>query len=121
MLPFLNPLSFVAEIDVPGLLAVIVLPSLIGLVIYFGCQWRQLPQYRWGSLIALLVGAVIGFGFFKNAHSDLYSDYNNLGRKMEWLHDAAFILPIVVGVGLGLFDFFRRRALSAIKPSENIF
>ncbi len=118
---FFAPGLFFGQVDLPTLILVLVLPIVLGIGTYLFCLRQLRFEYRWAAFIPLAIGAGLGYGFFRDAHDIVYSDYNNLSSKQELLHNAAFFAPIVVMIALFAYDFFRQRLTGDAAKPKNIF
>lgn len=82
-------------------------PTLVAVGLYFWFAQRR-PELKNSAYIPLALGAVLGLVAWFDSTRPGVRDFGDFGRKISLLFIAMWVLPILVGVGLFLWEKFGR-------------
>lgn len=113
-------LTILAQAEFPynfgrqGLMAYVVGPLVLGVLIYITALGLRRPEWRWLSLVPLVIGAGLGAVSINRLLTDpLYRAYWDITTNQTILHWGMLIAPILGAGGLLAYDLVSRRSLES--------
>ena len=113
-------LTILAQAEFPynfgrqGLMAYVVGPVMLGVLMYIAALGIRRPEWRWLSLVPLVIGAGLGAVSINRLLTDpLYRAYWDITTTQNFLHWGMLVAPILGGGALFAYDLVSRRNLES--------
>lgn len=98
------------------LFAIALGPAVLGILLFaFGRVGERAgaikPGIKWIAMAPVIIGIIMGWEYFKTVTGPEGETFKLtfMIEKKAWLYQAAFILPLLVGIALPLWGFFAAR------------
>lgn len=101
------PLGLVETWDQPVIAVLAIGPTLVGAALYFFFLQRR-PELKNSAYIPMALGVILGLVSWFDSTRPGVRDFGDFGRKITMMFMAMWILPIIAGVGLFVWDKFGR-------------
>lgn len=102
-----TPFAMVETWDQPVIIVLALAPTVIAAALYFFFLQRR-PELKNTAYIPLLLGVILGIIAFIDASRPGVSDFGDFGRKIKILFIVMWVLPLLGGIGLFIWDRFGR-------------
>lgn len=93
-----------------GMMIWVLVPSLLGIGVYFLFRRLQLFPLRWLGVLPILFGIIMGIGAVSLVSDVLYRDYYFVRQTFMLVHWAVLIVPILALASLFVFEFLWKKS-----------